>query len=47
MKIHKCEVSGCTKTADRLNETVRRKGTENVKIMNICTKHYEQITGAK
>ena len=44
---HRCEVVGCVKQADRLNETVRKRGTENVKIINICTKHYEKITGAK
>ena len=44
---HKCEVDKCIAQADRLNETVRKRGTENVKIMNICKKHYEVITGAK
>ena len=44
---HKCEVDKCNKKADRLNETVRAKGTENVKIMNICKDHFEKITGAK
>lgn len=29
------------------NETVRKKGTENVKIMNICSPCFSKITGAK
>lgn len=47
LKEHRCEVDKCTAQADRLNETVRKRGTENVKIINICKKHYEAITGAK
>lgn len=46
-KVYKCEVALCTRKADRLNETVRQKGTENVKIMNICRMHFIKITGAK
>lgn len=43
---YRCE-NGCGREATLLNETVRKRGTENVKIMNICNVCYEKITGAK
>ncbi len=45
----KCEAKekGCHKKVWHYNETVRKKGTENVKIMNICKNCFEKITGAK
>lgn len=42
MKCENCQ----RREASRINETVRRKGTENVKIMNICNPCFEKITGA-
>jgi len=45
-KIYKCEVCKA-RDADRYNETVRDRNTKIVKILTICNRCLEKITGVK